>query len=270
MVLMGGNCGKGDTGATGATGATGMPGAPGLWITYGQLISGDDASAGLEVRNTNASASAAGIAGSTSSGIGVAGAATGTGQGVFGGSDSGYGVVGTTINGANFAGVRGYSAIGHGVNGVTTNAIKYGGIFSGDIWVDTDIYKSGVVSFVERHPEDSTKAIVYVCLEAGEVGTYCRGNGKLLAGRSEIILPDHFTLVTSTEGLTVQVTAHGPSKGLYVEYHDNERIVVMENMGGTGDVGFSYMVNGTRKGHENYQPVTDSRKIMDGLDRKNK
>jgi hypothetical protein len=51
-----------------------------------------------------------------------------------------------------------------------------------------------------------------------------------------------------------------------VESFDNKTIVVRELGNGTGDIGFHYTVNGIRKGYENYDPETDSPKVLRKLE----
>jgi len=70
-------------------------------------------------------------------------------------------------------------------------------------------------------------------------------------------LPEHFSLVTSSEGLTVQVTPTANCNGLYVASKLPTEIVVKELNGGTSDATFDYLVNGIRIGYEDYQPIQD-------------
>jgi hypothetical protein len=119
---------------------------------------------------------------------------------------------------------------------------------------------------VERHPADSTKAIVYVSLEGGEAGTYCRGTAVLQNGTARIELPEHFSLVTSNEGLTVQVTPTGPCNGLYVASRSNTFIEVSELGNGISNVSFDWIVHGIRKGYESYDPITSDPDLLKALD----
>jgi hypothetical protein len=135
-----------------------------------------------------------------------------------------------------------------------------------NLTVSGDIYKTGTVSFVERHPADPSKAIVYVSLEGGEAGTYCRGTATLQNGMAWIELPEHFSLVTSDNGLTVQVTPSGPSNGLYVVSKSNTSIEVRELGDGTSNVSFDWIIHGVRKGHEMYDPITSDPALIDALD----
>jgi hypothetical protein len=141
----------------------------------------------------------------------------------------------------------------------------WGGIFSGagdlGIYVYGDIEKTGSVSFVEDHPTDPNKEIVYVCLEGGETGTYTRGSALLIDGEAVVQLPEHFSMVTSAEGLTVQVTPTSECKGLYIVNKSPTEFVVKELSGGTSDATFDYHVNGVRKGYEDFQPIRDKQEM---------
>jgi len=116
-----------------------------------------------------------------------------------------------------------------------------------------DFVASGTKSFVEPHPFDPTKEIRFVCLEGNEAGTYFRGEGWLAGGVAILTVPEEFALVTEAEGLTVQLTPHGPGADLWVSEKGLDRIVVR----GQVDVGFDYFVNGVRHGYAGFQVVRD-------------
>ncbi|MHC4778037.1 MAG: hypothetical protein ACYTFG_05605, partial [Planctomycetota bacterium] len=242
-------------GVTTSASHSGVYGSSGV----GDAITGQCTGGGSGVVGTTTDPNFAGVNGQSTAGIGVYGQASATNMsGLYGLGMAGYGAIGETQNNT-FAGVHGFSQVGDGVHG-TTQAIatNWGVLSNGDLGVNGNIQKTGTVSFVERHPQDETKAIVYVCLEGGEAGTYCRGKSELVSGFATVALPDHFRHVTAKEGITVQITPSGPCNGLYVESFDNESITVRELMNGTGNVAFHYTVNGVRVGYENYDPVTDS------------
>ncbi len=109
--------------------------------------------------------------------------------------------------------------------------------------------------FVQAHPLDQTKEIVYVSLEGPEAGTYIRGTAQLTNGEAVIELPEHFSLVTNDQGLTVQLTPFGELLQLYVVEKSAKRIVVREANGKSGQ--FDYLVQGVRKGYENHQVIRD-------------
>jgi hypothetical protein len=133
-----------------------------------------------------------------------------------------------------------------------------------DVTVYNDFFVWGTKSFVQEDPADPSRAIVYACLEGPEAGTYQRGTGQLVSGRAVIGLPDHFTKVTAEQGLTVQLTPVGEWLDLYVVEKSPDRIVVAEASGREGR--FDYLIQGVRKGYENYQVVRDREEIP-GLDR---
>jgi hypothetical protein len=116
----------------------------------------------------------------------------------------------------------------------------------------------GPKSFAQDHPTDPTKQIVYVALEGPEAGTYIRGTAQLINGEAVIVLPEHFSLVTNDEGLTVQLTPLGDWLQLYVVEKSAKRIIVREAQGKSGK--FDYLVQGVRKGYENHQVIQDKAK----------
>ncbi|MFH1022179.1 MAG: hypothetical protein V1809_02190 [Planctomycetota bacterium] len=118
----------------------------------------------------------------------------------------------------------------------------------------------GTKNFVEPHPTDPTKEIVYVTLEGPEAGTYCRGKGVLTDGTASISLPDHFGLVTADEGITVQVTPTASCNGLYVDSYSKTGFVVKELGGGNCNATFHWTVNGVREKYKNHQVIRDAQK----------
>lgn len=120
-------------------------------------------------------------------------------------------------------------------------------------WFNGDLRVGGLKKFIQAHPTDPTKEIAYVSLEGPEAGTYTRGTVQLVNGEAVIMLPDHFAIVTSEEGLTVQLTPVGEWLQLYVVEKSTTKLVIKEAQGKNGK--FDYLVQGVRKGYENYQPV---------------
>jgi hypothetical protein len=167
-------------------------------------------------------------------GIGVYGSHHGSGWGVFGSSWHGTGVFGES-GGA------------------------YAGYFRGSVHVGATL-TAWDKQFIQPHPADPGKQIVYVCLEGGENGVYVRGSGQLESGRAEIELPEHFALVAAEEGLTAQITPRdGNALGyLYVEEVLPEQIIVAESGGGTSDARFDYLVMGVRRGFEEHQVIREN------------
>ncbi|GHO90351.1 hypothetical protein KSF_003990 [Reticulibacter mediterranei] len=114
---------------------------------------------------------------------------------------------------------------------------------------------SGTKSFVQDHPTDETKQIVYISLEGGEASTYIRGTGTLIDGKAVVDLPEHFRLVTHKEGLTVQLTPRGEWLQLYVVELNTAQVVVREAQGKNGE--FDYFVQGIREGYEDHQVIQE-------------
>jgi hypothetical protein len=125
----------------------------------------------------------------------------------------------------------------------------------GDLRVEGDLFKGGTNHFIEDHPQDPAKEIVYASLEGPEAGTYIRGTAQLVNGEAVINLPEHFSLVTSDEGLTVQLTPAGEWLQLYVVKKSTQRIIIHEVNDKNGQ--FDYLVQGVRKGYENHQVIRD-------------
>jgi len=129
------------------------------------------------------------------------------------------------------------------------NVVAASGSFGGNL----NVY--GVKRFIESHPSDPHKQIAYVSLEGPEAGTYIRGTAELVNGEAIVTLPEHFSMVTSEEGLTVQLTPVGEWLQLYVLEKSTTKLVIREAQGKSGK--FDYLVQGVRKGYENYQPVEE-------------
>jgi hypothetical protein len=125
----------------------------------------------------------------------------------------------------------------------------------GGLTVEGDLKVTGTKFFVHAHPTDPTLVIAYASLEGPEAGTYIRGTAQLSGGVAVIELPEYFALVTSEEGLTAQVTPLEECNGLYVAEKSPQRIVVKELMGGKSNARFDYLVQGVRKGYEDFVPV---------------
>jgi hypothetical protein len=114
------------------------------------------------------------------------------------------------------------------------------------------IISNGTKSFVQPNPTDPDQAIIYAALEGGEAGTYYRGSAQLVDGTAIIELPEHFSLATEEEGLTVQVTPRADCNGLYVAEVTTRRIVVKELRGGRSNARFDFFINGVRLGYQDF------------------
>ncbi len=170
----------------------------------------------------------------------------------------------------------GYDAALYGVfiphvpaTGVMSTGTAAGGYFADSdsqiySWVGFDSYgilSNGIKSFIQQDPTDSTKSIIYASLEGGEAGTYYRGTGQLIGGSARISLPEHFSLVTEAEGLTVQITPRQDCNGLYVAEVTTTYIVVKELQGGKSNARFDFLINGVRAGYSDYQVTVDTATI---------
>ena len=115
-----------------------------------------------------------------------------------------------------------------------------------------------IKSFKMEHPLNSNLEIYYASIEGPEAAAYTRGTAKLVNGEAIVKLPEHFALVVNDKTLTVQVTPlSADSEGLAVVKKSAEEIVVKELRGGRGNYDFDYMVQGVRKGFEDFQVIRD-------------
>ncbi len=203
-----------------------------------------------------------GIDGASNSGIGVRGDSNSS-SGVYGNSNSGNGVTGFSNSGSGVAGNsssgRGVSASSSSGDGIfATSSSGLAGHFVGDVAVTGNFSViSGTKNFVQTHPTDPGREIVYVALEGGEAGTYVRGTGHLVNGKAVLELPEHFRLVTDTQGLTIHLTARGAWLQLYVVELDTAQIVVREAQGQSG--AFDYLIHGVRRGYEQHEVIRTKR-----------
>src|SRR5205823_9568316 len=172
--------------------------------------------------------------------------------GVVGQSESNTGVFGTS---PSHIGVHGASESGTGVIGQSTSGLA--GQFIGDVQVNGNLSVTGNKAFVQTHPTDPSREIVYIALEGGEAGTYVRGSGQLQSGKAVLALPEHFGLVTEPSGLTVQLTPRGEWLQLYVVELDTAQLVVREAQGKSGV--FDYLIQGVRRDSEPHEVIRTKR-----------
>jgi hypothetical protein len=166
---------------------------------------------------------------------------------------------GDTIGGAFGTDMSGFAYCGYGQIGIQAKGNAVGGNFvdlsSGtDIDVAAGSYKvlgSGSNSFVQNHPLEVDKVIVYTSPEGDETATYTRGTAKLSGGEAHVPLAQTFKWVTNPDiGLTAHLTPRGDCEGLYVASLTTDEMVVRELRGGTSEVVFDYLVYGLRIGFE--------------------
>jgi hypothetical protein len=115
---------------------------------------------------------------------------------------------------------------------------------------------NGEKNFVQNHPEQSDRVVVYTSLEGDETGTYTRGTARLVDGRARVRLGETFKWVTNPDiGLTAQVTPRGDPIPLSVESMTTEELVV-RGPGGS-NAAFDYVVFGLRIGFEESSVVRE-------------
>ena len=243
--------------------------APGFtgYITYG--VHGQSvATAGAGVRGWasctyGVNYGVRGRSGSTA-GRGVSGyaaATTGTTYGVHGSSASpnGRGVYGYASDVAGFTS-GGYFATAS-LNGT---GVQGEGDYRGGRFKDTDsdnycyaghdtykTYGTGTNAFVQNHPSDDGRVIVYAAPEGDEVATYTRGTARLVDGEARVSLGETFKWVTNPEiGLTAHLTPRGEALPLAVASLTTEELVVRGPKDRPGDLAFDYIVYGLRIGFE--------------------
>jgi len=131
------------------------------------------------------------------------------------------------------------------------------GVFARLAFDGSSTQGNGTKNFVQNHPDDRTKVIVYSALEGDETGTYTRGSGRLVNGRAVVTLGETFRLVTHpTIGLTAHLTARGEAL-LWVESVSTEELIVRGPEG--FDLPFDYVVYGLRIGFEDLPVVQERR-----------
>jgi hypothetical protein len=107
------------------------------------------------------------------------------------------------------------------------------------------------MSFVQNHPYDESRVIVYTAPEGDEVATYTRGSARLVDGEVRVALGKTFAWVTNPDlGLTAHVTPRSPDAVVYVESVSTGELVVRNVTGFPDDAAFDYLVYGLRIGFE--------------------
>jgi hypothetical protein len=174
------------------------------------------------------------------------------------------GVVGGVFT-ATDGGSSAWLAEGFGINahGIDGGARFYDEDSSTLADVARDTYKivgSGSVAFVQNHPTDKDRVIVYNAPEGDEVATYTRGSGRLVGGEARIALGETFAWVTNPDlGLTAYVTPVGEWADLYVASQSTTELVVRGRDPESADAAFNYIVYGLRIGFEETSIVQEKR-----------
>lgn len=168
----------------------------------------------------------------------------------------------TTRTTGNVYGARGQATGGN---------LNYGlyGTGSGATTTSYGLYvPTGTKTWVNPHPVDPEKSIVYNTVEAAASLTVCRGRAFLSAGTVSIAFPEHFTMASSELGdpgmeIHVVVTPRDASStGLAVISSDLNGFTVQELAGGTGSYAFDWVATGIRRGYEDLE----EKAIIDNVD----
>lgn len=135
------------------------------------------------------------------------------------------------------------------------NGSTYAGYFGGDVYITGNVSKHGGF-FVQPHPTDPKKELVYAFFEGPEHAVFLRGTMKLIDGKATIETPEYFRVVAGDEEITVQFTPRSSkSRGLAAVEVTKETIVVEELMDGKGSYDFDYFITAKRAGFERHEPI---------------
>lgn len=162
----------------------------------------------------------------------------------------------------------GLAYVGYGDRGIWAKGTFSGGTFSHPDnvthWADVSqvnggtTYKirgTGTVSFVQNHPQDPDKVVVYSAPEGGEVAVYTRGSARLEGGVARVVLDPSFGWTANPDvGLTAHLTPRDAvAAPLVVEQLSTGALLVRGPEG--SDARFDYMVWGLRIGFEQQAAV---------------
>jgi hypothetical protein len=154
----------------------------------------------------------------------------------------------------------GFARVAYGDRGIWARGTFAGGTFSHPdgvtFWADvarSNGYKirgTGVVSFVQNHPYQKDRVIVYAAPEGDEVAVYTRGTARLDGGQARVSLGETFRWVANPDiGLTAHLTPRGAEPlALTVRTLSTSELVVLGPVG--SDARFDYLVYGLRLGFE--------------------
>lgn len=132
----------------------------------------------------------------------------------------------------------------------------------GDLTVGGDLYVTGTKNFVQPHPEDMSKAIVYHCAEGPEPTVETHGRALLRNGMAVVRLPESYRFVADPNSLSVLLTPHADI-GLFVESVDVGKLIIRERGAGRSTCEVSWQVLGRRAMIEK---VPDIRFVWDVYD----
>jgi hypothetical protein len=189
-----------------------------------------------------------------------------SGIGVFAGATgpSGIGLYASGVTGAHFIQSNNpgpYTKIaysGYGVLSISQNgihAVDYDDSSYSRIGAAPyKIVGNGSVSFVQNHPDDPDKVVVYHAPESAEVNVYTRGSARLDHGIARIALDPTFAWTANPDiGLTAHLTPRGEPVALAVTAVSTTELEVRGPA--ASNVAFDYWVTGLRIGFEEMPPV---------------
>jgi hypothetical protein len=128
-------------------------------------------------------------------------------------------------------------------------------LFNGNVTIYGNLSK-GSGSFVQPHPTEPTKELVYAFFEGPEHAIFLRGTTKLVDGKAMIETPEYFRVVAGDEGITVQFTPrYVDTFGLAAVEVTKEKILVQELKSGTNTYEFDYFITAKRAGFEKHEPI---------------
>ncbi|MFZ5801460.1 MAG: hypothetical protein ACOY3D_08845 [Candidatus Omnitrophota bacterium] len=172
----------------------------------------------------------------------------------FGGT---FGVYGNGPYGGYFEGNTTGVFGGGSTYGVYGFGTAYAGYFEGNVNI-TGLLTKGGGAFVQPHPTDPVKEIVYAFFEGRDNNVFFTGEGKLKNGKATIEVPEDFQLVASTDApYNVTLTPYGRAS-LYVEKRSPKQIDIAAIEKGE-DTEFGYMVIAVRGGYERSKPIQENR-----------
>jgi hypothetical protein len=246
-------------------------GAGGVWATtsgagsgvYGQnTATTGDGFGGKFVTGSSGDVASAGVKGVSGNGdplgdsnpcfscftagvLGVDNAAS-LGRGVEGVS-RGSGVHGVLLDGSGTG-----AALAHGYLGRFELA-AYAGLFFGNVHVNGTLSATSK-PFVQPHPHDPSKEIMYVSLEGPQSEVYFRGTAQISDGITRIPIPEHFRFVADPATYSALVTPFGAMATVAVLSQGEAGIVVQAS----SNVRIQYVVYAERSAIKSPDPIVEN------------
>jgi len=126
-----------------------------------------------------------------------------------------------------------------------------------------DLSAVGNKSFIQAHPLDPTRIITYQCMEGPVPTVEVHGRASMINGVAIVDLPNSFQFVCDPRDLTVFLTPHGDTPGLFVSSVDAEQLVIRECGGGTSMFDVSWQVMSKRAYVQEIEPISDVASFYD-------